>query len=180
VENEDERKKLESLGIKASIVPTFLEDINEFPISYKASKPFKIWMSMRKGQENEYGLEELKNLSNWYPNIEFHIYGTNLGLNRKNVIEHGSVTNEKFNEEIKEYHCGLRTNESDGFSEVLAKAIFLGQYPITKIPYHLVASYKDYYDLCKQIEWVMEQKVPNTSAREHYIKKFNQFPFLNG
>ena len=42
------------------------------------------------------------------------------------------------NAEIRNYQIAIRLNVQDGFSEVIAKSILLGQYPITQIQYPFI------------------------------------------
>ena len=48
---------------------------------------------------------------------------------------HGRVAQEVMNEEIKEMQGALRLTEMDGFSEILAKSILWGQWPVSLIKY---------------------------------------------
>lgn len=169
-ENRDEQKKLASLGIKAEIVPTFLEDINEFPVSYKPNDKPNVYISARKGQESEYGVFKIIELSNRLKDFTFHIYGIG-GESKENLIFHGNVPPEQFNEDIKNYQIALRLNKSDGFSEILCKGILLGQICISRLEYPYIDSYKTDDELIELLKTAKPNK-----AREHY--KFNQFPFL--
>jgi len=171
VENKDEQKKLARLGIKAKIVPTFLEDINNFPVCYKPADKPNVYISARKGQEKEYGVYTIQKIAPKLPNHTFHIYGVD-GKNTKNIIFHGNIPLEQFNSEIKGYQIALRLNVSDGFSEILSKGILLGQICITRIKYPLINNYKTEKQLIK----LLKTARPNLKAREYY--KFNQFPFL--
>ena len=172
VENEDEQRKLASLGIKASVVPTFLEDINDFPVSYKPSSKPQVYISARKGQEREYGLIKLYEISKVLKDITFHVYGINKEASFDNLICHGSVPPEQFNREIKNYQIALRMNESDGFSEIIAKGLLMGQICISRIKYPYINSYEKDEELIE----LLKTAKPNLKAREYY--KFNQFPFL--
>lgn len=177
VENEDEQRKLASMGIKAKIVPTFLEDINEFPVCYKPSDRPQVYISARKGQKKEYGVYTVMEIAHQLPNFTFHIYGIE-GLSYANVIFHGNVPQKQFNDEIKGYQCGLRTNLSDGASEVMIKCFLNGGYPITRIKYDGVDSYNTEEELVALLKKLPEKKEPNYKTREMWIKKFNNFPFL--
>jgi hypothetical protein len=182
VENEDEKEKLASLGIKATVIPTFLEDINEFPVCYKSSDKPQVYISARKGQEREYGVITVYWLATKLKDYTFHIYGIDQyeDFIRPNIIYHGNVPQEQFNKEIKEYQCGLRLNKSDGLSEVTVKSMLLGQWPITKIHYDNVLNYEDDDELLSQLISLKYRKDPNLEAREYHIKRLNKFPFICG
>ena len=184
VENNVEQETLAQMGIKAKIVPSFLEDVNDFPINWKPhnGRPH-IWMSMRPGREIEYGIEEAEYVAREFKDVFVHVYGIDDPRPKgvvmsPNLIYHGNVSPERFNEDIKYYHCGLRTNWFDGCSEIMAKSILLGQYPIIYIPYDGVWNYRSYQELSRQVKRLKLTKKPNYKLREHWLKKFNQFPFL--
>jgi hypothetical protein len=176
VENEDEQKKLASMGIKAEIVPTFLEDINEFPVCYEPSDKPHVYISARKGQEREYGVPDVYWLASHLRNYTFHIYGIEQyeKFIKPNIIYHGNVPPEQFNKEIKEYQIALRMNESDGFSEVLVKGLLMGQVCISRIEYPYINNYTSFVELID----LLKTAKPNTMAREYYLNKFNNFPFV--
>jgi hypothetical protein len=171
VENKDEQDKLVSLGIKADIVPTFLEDINDFPVCYKKSHRPQVYISARKGQEEEYGVNKIHQIALELPDFTFHIYGIE-GQDEVNIKYHGNVPQKRFNDEIKAYQIALRMNISDGFSEILAKGILMGQVVISRIKY----PYINNYETDEQLINLLKTAKPNPKAREYY--KFNQFPFL--
>ena len=75
------------------------------------------------------------------------------------------------------YHCGLRTNEHDGFSEVTSKSILMGQYPITKILYEGIWNYDTEDELVALIEKLKYMKEPNHKGRALYLKKINNYPW---
>ncbi len=95
----------------------------------------------------------------------------------ENVIYHGQVEEDQFNEEIKQYHCGFRPNQHDGFSEVIIKSVLLGQYPISRIEYDNVWSYKSEPELKNCFDKLLKQTEPNRTARTHWIKTINQYPW---
>lgn len=177
-ENVDEQRKLKSLGILASVVPTFLEDVNEFPISYNPSKNPQVYISARKGQDKAYGVNIVKDIAWELPSYIFHIYGVgdyetlNTGAYAPNIIFHGNVPQDQFNEEIRGYQIALRCNESDGFSEITAKGILLGQIVITRQKYPFVHNFETIQELIE----ILKTAQPIPEARNYY--KFNQFPFL--
>lgn len=171
VENEDEQRKLESLGIKSTIVPTFLEDINDFPICYNPNDKLQVYISARKGQEKEYGVYTILKIAKELPDFTFHIYGID-GKDDGNIKYHGNVPQKLFNDEIKGYQIALRLNESDGFSEIICKGILLGQVVISRIKY----PYVNNYETEEQLIELLKVAGPSKKAREYY--QFNAFPFL--
>lgn len=179
-ENELERDELKELGIEAKVRPTFLEDIDDFPISFKQqSKNPQVFISTNKNREKEYGWEIIMKIAEKLPEITFHFYGSCKCQNRGNIIFHGRVSPEQFNQEIKNYHCGLRLNEHDGFSEITAKSVLMGQYPISRIKYPMIDSYETEEELTALLKELKNKKEPNYKAREFWRKNVNQFPWVN-
>lgn len=193
-ENEVEQNNLRDCGIKAKIVPSFLDSVDSFPISFKPPYPvgvvgevdpnkklenWKVWMCTHPEREDEYGIELAKRMADKFPEIEFHIYGVDKPEyeNILNVIYHGQVPEYQFNEEIQKYHCGFRPNFHDGNSEVAMKSIFLGQYPITRIKYPDIWNYTNESELIDCFKKLMEQTKPNYDARIKWMKRINQFPW---
>ncbi len=177
-ENEVEAEELRSVGIEPIVIPSFLEDINNFPVSFRPSDKPQVWLCGHPNREEEYGFELVKAIAKELPEFTFHIYGVE-GRDKKNVIYHGLVPNEQFNKEIKKYQCGLRTNEHDGFSEVTAKSLLMGQYPITRIKYEGIWDYNEPIILIKQLNRLKTMTEPNLEARSYYLKRFNNFPFCS-
>ena len=181
-ENEVERDKLRSVGISAEIRPTFLEDVNDFPITYKQSRRPQVFISTREGREKEYGVNLIYKIAGGLPHIVFHIYGLSWWTSempiRKNVILHGLVSEKQFNEEIKNYQAGLRLNEFDGFSEVLAKSILSGQYPISRIKYPMIDNYETEEELVALLKDLKNKIEPNYKAREFWKNYVNKLEFL--
>lgn len=177
VENNLERKELDMYCIRAKVVPSFLEDEKDFPVSFQSTEFSHVYLSLRPGRENEYGLDIIKRIAPKTPKIIYDIYGQG-GLSYNNIVFHGNVPNKQFNEEIKNYHCGLRPNEHDGFSEITAKSILMGQYPITRIKNTGIPSYETEEDLIKLLNSIPEMKKPNLDGRDFYLDTFNKFPWV--
>jgi hypothetical protein len=190
-ENEVEKKNLEDCGVKVkAVIPSFLENINHFPISYQPSTSPHIFLCGHSDRENEYGWGLVEHLAKRLPEFTFHLYGVErpkepelldtlneIDSQYPNIIKHGKVSREQFNKEISRYHCGLRPNEHDGFSEVTAKSILLGQYPITKIKYPNIWNYETNDELLEKLLDIKKQDKPNYEGRSYYLKNLNQFPF---
>jgi len=130
--------KLLKAGIKAKIAPSFLEDIKKFPLSFKATNTPHIYLSGHPRREDEYGFYEAYEVAKRFPNVTFHLYGSEHLPEVEelpNVICHGWVTNKQFNKDIKNYQACIRANRHDGNSEIPMKAMLQGQYAITYLPY---------------------------------------------
>ena len=171
-ENEVEAKALYEIGIRASISPMIFDAFND-KIGFKPSRNPHVYLCAQPQREKEYGVGLIEMIACMFPEITFHIYGVG-GVNQKNVIFHGKVPTEKFDKEIRQYQCGLRLNEFDGFSEVTAKSILLGQYPITKIKYPKIDHAKDNESLIKLLRNLKNKKKPNKEARIYWIKQLEK------
>jgi len=181
VENEAEYRQLKELRVNAKIYPSFLDSVDNFPVSFKPSSTPHVFLCMHKHREVEYGIKTVELMSRKFPYIVFHIYGIDNydGLNgRKNIVFHGQVSEKQFNEEIKNYQAGLRCNEYDGFSEVVIKSVLLGQYPISRIEYPHVWSYTTNTELESYLYRLAYIKQPNLEAREFWLNNINKQPFL--
>ena len=175
VENRVEQEDLEEFGICSFIRPSFLEDVP--PVSYKHSDRPKVYVSGHAGREEEYGFKFIEKIAKQVPECFFALYGAEWKSNLTNVFCFGKVPPEQFNEEIKDYQCGLRLNEHDGFSEITAKSILMGQYPITRIKYPMIDSYETEEELIKLLKDLKNKKEPNIKAREFWLKNINQYPW---
>lgn len=158
-----ERKELARKGIHAKVLPMIFAK----PISFDAFQPLKsenetlhIYMNMHKHREAEYGMTTVSSIRKFLPNTLFHIYGIE-GRDTEQIKFHGRVDEKTFNRDIKNYHVALRTNEFDGFSEILAKSVLLGQYPISRIPYPGIETYSTEEELIQKILAVREKKFVN-------------------
>lgn len=176
VESELERDELAEFGIKAVVRPSFLEDIDDFPVCFKPTDKPQVFLSTRSGRDKEYGVKLVAMIAPKLPEITFHIYGTKL-VDVGNIVFHGIVPPEQFNGEIKNYHCGLRTNEHDGFSEITAKSILMGQYPITRIKYPHIWNYESEDDLVRQLKRLKKMTEPNLTPRAWWRISVNKYPW---
>ena len=168
-ENQVEYRKLLKNGIVATIKPLFLGNVDDFPVSYKQSDRPQVWLCMHPGREEEYGIGLMTEMAYECPEITFHIYGVN-GYNQTNIIYHGIVPEEQFNEEIKNYQSSLRLNSFDGMSEVISKSILLGQYPISRIRYDYIDSFNTKEDLISLLKNLKLYKEPNENRNYWYNK----------
>lgn len=170
-ENEVEWHALKELGIKSKICPSFLGNVNDYKVSFKQGN--KVYASVSGDNFELYGWDKIERLAPEYPQITFHLYG-NTGewkTEHKNVIVHGRVPKEVMNAEIKEMQGGLRLVEFDGFSEILAKSILWGQYPVSLIRYPYMLSLKD-------LATLPDKSVPNLEGRDYYLKTINNYPWV--
>jgi hypothetical protein len=182
-ENELEANELRSIGLDPIIVPSFLDDVSKYDITFTQSKEPHIFLSGHDNREEEYGVGIVERIASKVPFATFHIYGVNKDStcftgNNPNVIYHGRVPEAQFDEEIKGYQCGLRTNTHDGFSEITCKNLLHGGYPITRIPYEGIWNYTNEAELIALIEKLRDVETPNTEARNLYLNKINKFDFL--
>jgi len=139
-ENEVEDMALARMGIDAEILPMIFEDFTPDPRIRKLDG-IHVYMTSHEGRD-DYCTDFVDLLAAWYKKITFHVYGVDGKGLLKNIIYHGRVSNEQFNQEIQRYHCALRLNEMDGFAETLAKAMLIGQQAISFIPYKHMRSGK--------------------------------------
>lgn len=178
-ENEVERKTLELLGIKAKVCPSFLGDINQYPVTFIPSARPKIYLSANPGREEEYGWGVIEKIAEKCE-ADFYLYGSaNWITKNQNVYIRGRVPKEVMNEEVKKMQCGLRLNEGmDGFSEITAKSVLWGQYPLVweKFKYPDIGSFNTREELIEKINALKDHKGPNP-ARELYRKILNLYPW---
>lgn len=171
VENWVEHDALERLGIKSEVIPSFLGNIDDYPISYVHSERPKVYASVSGDNFVLYGWNKISLLALQNPDVEFHLYGNETPWEGPaNVIVHGRVLKEQMNEEIKQMQGGIRLTEFDGFSEILAKSILWGQYPISLIKYpHILGP--------EQLQLLKFNTEPNIEGREYYRTVLNKYPW---
>jgi len=176
VENEEERYQLSCEGIRAIVIPSFLGKVEEYDVEFVQGN--KVYCSANEGRQIEYGFGVVEDIAGLLPEIEFHLYGATWTTKHSNVIVHGRVPKEQMNDEIKKMQCGLRTLEHDGFSEVTAKSVLWGQYPITNIHTPMVDSYeKDTQRLLWLLKKIPKRTQHNDGAREYYLQTLNAYPW---
>lgn len=175
VENEVEKSALASVGIRSKVVPSFLGDVKKFKISYGNWGKPRLYTSVSGDNFKLYGWDKIPELARKHPDIEFHLYGSEHQYAKDlasipNVINHGRVPKERMNEEIREMQGALRLTEFDGFSEILAKSILMGQYPVSNIEYKhmLTPATMNLLSLANE---------PNIAGRYHYLALINNFPW---
>ena len=180
-ETEIEAENLRKIGIKPEIIPSFLEDEDEFPVSYQHSETPQIWMCAHPARELEYGVDVAIRMAKKFPDYTFHIYGIYEWIGEEhpeNVIYHGQVPNDQLNREIRQYQCGLRCNLHEGLSEIPVKSVLLGQYAITRMKFDWFWNYQTEEELEKLLVKLKEMKDFNRKGRKAIRGKLNKFPWL--
>jgi hypothetical protein len=71
------------------------------------------------------------------------------------------------------YQCGLRLNKFDGFSEVTAKSVLMGQYPITTIKYPHIDTAYDPKELIRLLSLLKYRMEPNPE-REYWREELSK------
>ena len=190
VENEAEAWQLKNLPgrkvIECSICPSFFGDINNFPIKFRQGN--NVWLSANEGRQQEYGWGVVEFLAVKCPQIRFHLYGAIWKTKQRNIIVHGKVPLKQMNRETSQMQCGLRLNKFDGFSEVLAKSILWGQYPISYLYYPCIQQYtlenngdptisRSVKNLINLLNDLPYKKTPNINGRNYYLGVLNKFPW---
>lgn len=172
VENEVEAEALRKFGIESNVCPSFLGDINSFEVSYHHSNNPKLYASVSGDDFKLYGWDKIEEIAPKFPEVEFHLYGNTVEwkTNQPNIVVHGRVLKEQFNDEIREMQGGLRLVPFDGCSEVIVKSILMGQYPVSSIEY----PYTFRWD---EIGRLKDMEMPNHLGREHFIKTLNKYPW---
>lgn len=171
VENDVEYQELRKLGIESSIVPSFLGDVNQYNVEYKPQKKHRFYTSVSGDDFELYGWDAIEDLADEYPNVEFYLYGnkTPWYTDRPNIFVQGRVSQAQMDRETKEMTGALRLTEHDGFSEILAKSILWGQWPVSpNIDYPYVST---------SIKQSLYKEEPNLWARNHYLEIINKYPW---
>lgn len=169
VENEVEQEALKKLGIYSRICPSFLGDVSKFQVSFQPGN--KLYTSVSGDNFQLYGWDKLDKLAFDNPDVEFHCYGTSHNLQPvfKNIFNHGRVPKEQMNQEIKDMQGALRLTKFDGCSEIIVKAMLMGQYAFSYIKYPGVNRVED-------IKLLTSFTEPNP-IRQWWIENLNQFPW---
>lgn len=171
VENRVEHRALKRLGIHARICPSFMGNVHDYKISYKHAERPSVYASVSGDDFKLYGWDRVMYLAKDNQGIDFHLYGnTKPWEGTKNVIVHGRVPKEKMNKEIKKMQGGLRMVAFDGFSEIIAKSVLWGQWPISLISYPHALKINEIKSLTKRTH-------PNKEGAEYYKEHLNKFPW---
>lgn len=176
VENHVEYEALKKAGINSKIVPSFLGKVEDFPITFTPNSFPKLYTSVSGNNFEVYGWHRIYKIAEDNPYIEFHLYGNTenfpwpAGKEYPNVFFHGRVSKEQMNEEIKEMQGALRLTEFDGFSEIIAKSLLMGQHPVSLIPYPHTIALKDIAD-------IRTKEKANIEGREWLLSVVNKYPW---
>lgn len=172
VENEVEQQALRSVGVRSRVVPSFLGNVNDYEVCFKPSEQIKLYTSVSGDEFKLYGWDKIDDLAKENPTIEFHLYGNNSEWisHLPNVIVHGRVPKEQMNAEIQEMQGGLRLTQFDGFSEIIAKSLLWGQYPVSLIEYPNTLRPQDIHLLNIIVE-------PNYKGRDWLLSIVNTYPW---
>lgn len=175
VENQVEAEALRQCGIhKVNVGQSFVGDVNEYPLDFTPSRNPRVYASVSGNDFELYRWKEIEQLAFENPEVEFHLYGNTVEYKPKrpltNFVVHGRVPKEQMNAEIRTMQGALRPLPFDGFSEVLAKSVLLGQWPISKINYKYILKMKG-------LKFLKNMKHPNVEGRDYYIKNLNNFPW---
>lgn len=170
VENTVERDILRIHGIEAQICQSFLGNKEEYKESF--TKGNKVYASVSGDDFRLYGWDDIERIAELNRNVEFHLYGNKKKwkTEQKNVIVHGRVSQEVMNKETMKMQGALRPLERDGFSEILAKSILWGQWPVSRIRYLFMLP-------MEQIQMITKKEKPNIEGREYYLKTLNKYPW---
>lgn len=178
VENGVEHEALMVYGIESKIVPSFMGNVKDYELSYeKANRP-QVYASVSGNLFRDYGWEQIEIIADRC-NVDFHLYGNSVPVmsERPNVFIHGRIEKEDMNEQIKHMQAGLRLNEFDGFSEILAKSALWGHHSISRIGYPMIQNYTTNEELIQALNSLADKEQPNTKARDHYLKTLNAYPW---
>lgn len=179
VENEVEAKILRNCGINPLICPSFLGDINFYESSFAPSDNPKVYLSVSGNYFEDYGWTLIEKIADKVPEVTFYLYGSGKWQSQhSNVVVRGRIPQAEMDEEIKKMQCGLRLNKVDGFSEVTAKSVLWGQYPIVRkeFGYPHLDSFETEEELIELLKCLKNKKEPN-KAREEYRKLLNNYPW---
>lgn len=173
-ENEREQKALADIGIESKIEPGIVDSMQDIPVSFTPSKTPHVYIAVHPSREKEYGLRLIEKIAPMVPDVMFHVYGNTIITNEKNIFYHGKVSDEWFNDDIKNYQAALRLNTFEGFSEILAKSAIMGQYPISVIPYPHITHVTTLKNLIDNLNALKKKRKPNLETREYWMKQLSK------
>ena len=180
VENEVQKGMLEEVGVTARVNQSFMGNVKDYPVSFTPNPRPQVYVSVSGDNFDMYGWNTIEHIADQC-DVDFHLYGNRGKWESKhsNVFVHGRVPKEVMNEEVKHMQCGLRLCMPDGFSEILAKSVLWGQWPITwssyKYPHILGANGQK--ELIRLLNSIKYKTQPNLLGRDHYIKNLNEYPW---
>lgn len=155
VENSLEQIALGSMGHWATVVPSFLGNVEDYPIQEIDPRP-RYYTSVSGDDFELYGWNEIDDIAKKNPDTEYHLYGNTKPwtTTQKNVFVHGRLTQEEMDGQIKSMTGAIRLTRFDGFSEILAKSILWGQKPISPyIYYPFLHDRKQFLEVVNKYPW---------------------------
>lgn len=177
VENGVEHEALQVHGIESKIVPSFMGNVKDYEISYTPNERPQVYVSVSGENFREYGWEQIENIADQCE-VDFHLFGSDNWKSRhSNVFVRGRVPKDVMNEEIKSMQCGLRLNEFDGFSEILAKSVLWGHHPVSRIGYQNIDGFTTNEELISKLNKLKTKTTPNTAARDYFLAVLNRYPW---
>ena len=153
VENMVEANVLRELGIESQVCPSFLGDVNKF--SPQAIDSRKRYFSSVSGNDFKlYGWDKINDIAKENPDTEYYLYGNTIEWEApSNVIVRGKVTKEQMNEEIKSMTGCIRLVDIEGCSELVVKAVLMGQEVISAIDYPFLRAKNPREELLKILNY---------------------------
>lgn len=149
--NEQLRKELETVGIKAEVKPLFFADVNDYPISFKPKRELEVYVNAHPGREAEYGVPEVWQVARRLPDVKFFVYGVE-GVDTDNLKYMGWVEEDEADRLMSQHHVCLRLNRHDGLSQLIIKAGLWGQYVVTVQNIESTIKVEDVLDLVEKLK----------------------------
>lgn len=177
VENQWEHDELSKLGIKSKIVPSFMGKVDCYRVEYLYNETPQVYISTGTGRQREYGFGTIDRIAPRVPGVTFHLYGDSWDTHQENIIVHGRVKKEQMNKEIVLMQAGIRLNETDGFSEIIAKSILWGQHPISRMKYKHIDHFTNDDELVAVLSKLKNKHRPNIRGCVHYRTVLNAYPW---
>lgn len=176
VENNVEKNKLKQFGINAKVVPSFLGNVAEYQIIYEKKIRPALYTSVSGDEFNLYGWHKIYSLALSNPGIDFFLYGNSRPFTEcdtlANVFLRGRIKKEIMNQEIQTMQGALRLTKFDGFSEIIAKSLLWGQWPVSLIEYPCTIHPDKIKDL-----FLPARDKPNYAGREWLLSVVNKYPW---
>ena len=173
VENKVEQEQLLFTGVESKICPSFAGNVDDFKLCYTTNNKCQLYTSVSGDDFELYGWPEIYKIAQNHPNIDFHFYGNTVHVvpPSDNCFVHGQVPKEQMNKEIELMSGAIRMVKMEGFSEIIAKSLLMGQWPVSLIPYPHTFS-------PDEIGRVPVQDKMNIEGREWVLNSLNQFPWV--
>lgn len=179
VENKEEQEVMSELGIDTRVVPSFLGNVEDFPMKYKHEKRPRVYVSVSGDDFKLYKWKLIDSVAKEIPWIDFYLYGNNQSFYtaNENVFVMGRMDQEQMDKQINSMTAGLRMLPLEGCSEVIVKSALWGQWPISRISYPPVSHAKNKEDLIILLKQLKDKGSPNLEAREWFLENLNTYPW---